>query len=923
MPSPSASNTIAFTVNGQNVSLCREPMTPLSEVLREDLRLTGTKVGCGSGDCGACTVLLDDQQVCACLTPIAQCAEAMITTIEATDIDPMVSLIQHQFVQHGAVQCGFCIPGMVMAARELLGRNTEPSRKTVEQALGGVLCRCTGYVKIVDAVLASAEILHRGHGETAVGFDPQGPAVGQRMPRVDAWDKASGRAEFGADRLPPNTVFLRVIRSPHARAQFDVGDLSAFLQKYPGVINVLTASDVPGVNGFGVYPNLKDQPVLADTVVNFRGQAVMLLVGEADALARIDDAEVPIRWQPTPAISTVADALAPEATAINPDYAGDNVLTRGYLKRNLLPDTADRSNWIRAEGHWQTAYVEHAYMEPEAGYAQRIGDRIEVWGCTQAPYMDRDDVANIIGIAPESVRILPSACGGGFGGKLDVSFQPLVALAAWHCERPVAVVFSRSESMASSVKRHPADISASAACDSKGYLQHYQLDGDFNTGAYSSWGPTVAGRVPVHACGPYFVPSVEVKTRAIYTNGPPAGAFRGFGTPQAAIARELLYDQLADKVGLDRWQFRRQNALKAGQQTATGQTLAASVGMLACLQHIESDWYALLRQAERRNAEATTHRYGVGIACMWYGCGNTALSNPSTMRIRVFTDGRVVFYCGAVDIGQGSYTVMTQICADGLGLPAAQIELVTGDTDHTEDGGKTSASRQTFVSGKATLLTAQALRRRLLQALDVPESAQLSIVQGYLHARCENGEEKSLQLSELGDADGLVWEACESFDPPTTALDENGQGDAYATYAFAVQACLVAVDMALGSVKVERIVAAHDVGKAINPTQVEGQIEGGIMQGLGMALMEEYLPERTENLHDYLIPTIGDVPTIDIRLIEDPEPLGPYGAKGVGEPALVPTPAAILGAIRHATGVCMTQIPVLPHRLLSELEAQS
>jgi aldehyde oxidoreductase len=556
----------------------------------------------------------------------------------------------------------------------------------------------------------------------------------------------------------------------------------------------------------------------------------------------------------------------------------------------------------------------------------------------------------VLGIEQSRVRIRPSACGGGFGGKLDVSVQPLLAVAAWATRRPVRIVYTRTESMASTTKRHPAHIWARSSADAQGRLTAFETQADFNTGAYASWGPTVASRVPVHGMGPYRVPNASLRTRAVYTNDTPAGAFRGFGVPQAAIAHETLMDDLAERLGLDRWAIRRLNALDHGDVTPSGQVLKHSAGLPECLEAIKPDWEAALARAACHNAGAPRRRRGVGIACMWYGCGNTGLPNPSTMRIALGRDGTLTFFNGAVDIGQGSSTVLVQIAADALGLAPHAFRLVVGDTDLTEDAGKTSASRQTFVSGNAARLAAEDLRRKILalgnagpHAKLALEGAKLSIVDGEASREIDlatidtpkgvgwvkrsadptrlaspHGVGSSLRSTQT--TDELVLEGVGSWDPPTTPLDANGQGIPYATYGFAAQMAEVEVDVVLATTKIVEIVAAHDVGRAINPTLVEGQIHGGIAQGLGLALMEEYIPGRTENLHDYLIPTAGDMPPVRTYLIEDPELDGPFGAKGVGEPALIATAPAIVSAIRHATGVRVTRVPALPHRLWEALQ---
>ena len=1238
-----------FYVNGRAVEVAAAPASRLTRVLREHLGLTGTKIGCDAGDCGACTVLLDGEQVCACLVPIGQVRGRSVTTIEGLAGNGGLSPLQRAFHEHGAAQCGICTPGMLMAASTLLGRPRPPTEPEVLDALGGVLCRCTGYRKIVRAVLAAVndaagdaagdatdgamggaadgatgDTADGAAGDTAAALadaesesrrhpgvhdqrsDPRGegsnggcipdpgpgstvarervlsgvpestplrpgsgpqetdsapladgerpsswtscdlrarnadlppPAgdgragtnpgaqdadvkryVGRRLPSVDGPGKVTGRAVFGADGAPAGALRLRVVRSPHAHARFTLGDCAALHERHPGLARILTADDVPGVNGFGIYPEVKDQPVLAPGIVRYRGEAVLALVGDGDTLARLTDDRLPILWEPLPVVSDTRDALAAGAPPVNPDRP-DNVLARGCVHAGEVPppgggspgrgspgkglpddgspgsalpgggsspvsrppgdgspddepqsegplnsdspgggspgsgspdagspgsgppsggsslssdapggdspgngppddgggsmgngplgdgspgsgspddDPPDSASpvvsppsggppasgdLIEVSGEFETPFIEHAYIEPEAGWARRIeGGRIEVVACTQTPYMDRDEVANVLGIAPGQVRIRPSACGGGFGGKLDQSVQPLVALAAWLLDKPVCCTYTRPESMAATTKRHPARIRARAVAKPGGRLLGYEFDGVFDTGAYASWGPTVAGRVPVHCMGPYRVSNVRAEARAIFTHSPPAGAFRGFGVPQAAIAHETLIDELAVACGIDPLEFRRHNALRAGDRTATGQVLEASAGLVACLDALRPRWEALRREADAFNASASAadsaatsmpastpaavsaaismsastlasvsaasasvsastpaaasttaaagprrphRRRGVGIACMWYGCGNTSMSNPSSMRVTLSRDGRVVFYNGAQDVGQGSSTVMLQIMAEVLGLPIEQIDMVVSDTDLTEDAGKSSASRQTFVSGRAAQRAGADLRAKILALVNVGADAGIRL-DGAVLRITGGGVEHAVALGDLPvvEGDGVVLAGRGAFDPPSTPLDENGQGIPYATYGFAAQVASVEVDLELGTVTPHRIVAAHDVGAAVNPTLVEGQIEGGIAQGLGLALMEEYVPGRTENLHDYLFPTIGDVPEIECLLVEDPEPLGPYGAKGIGEPALIPTAPAILNAVHHATGVRLRRLPILPHRVREALEVE-
>lgn len=890
--------TLPLDVNGRLHQVAGRPRRRLSNVLREDLGLTGTKVGCDAGDCGACTVLLDGAPVCACLTPLAQATGHRVETVEARHAG-----LEAAFQRHGAAQCGICTPGMMMSARALLARRPNPERAEVEDALGGVLCRCTGYAKIIDAVMDA------GHGG-AVATPAAGQAVGARMERLDGHAKVTGAEVFGADLLPADALLVRAIRAPIRSGTFALGDLAGWARA--AGVEVCTAADLGGENRFGAIPGFEDQPALAEDRVRMQGEAVAIVVGPASRVEALDLGTAPITWQAAAEVLDLGRARA--AAPLFADRPG-NALITGHVRCGEVSGALSTAPH-RASVALETAYVEHAYIEPEAGVAWVDGRGVlNIHACTQAPYMDRDETARVLGLPRAQVRIRPSATGGGFGSKLDLSLQPLIGLAALRTGKPCRMVYTRAESMATTTKRHPGVMRAEAACDADGRLLALRFEGDFNTGAYASWGPTVANRVPVHASGPYRVPHYDARATALHTNGPPSGAFRGFGVPQAALVQEALYDELADAVGMDRLAFRRLNALRDGDRTVCGQQLFG-VGIGACLEALQPTWDAALA---RQGGHAGRYRRGVGIGSCWYGCGNTALPNPSTIRIGVTPEGQVCLHQGAVDIGQGSDTVIAQIAADALGLPVSALSLVGADTGLTPDCGKTSASRQTYVTGRAAEAAGRALRARMLALGNLGARAGITIAGGVLHMQAGQAR-RAVALADLPvDEHGYVLMAEETYDPPTTALDADGQGVPYAVYGYGAQVAEVVVDTALGTVKVERIVAAHDLGRTINPLLAEGQIEGGIAQGLGLALMEEFIPGRTQNLHDYLIPTIGDMPRIESILLEVPDPEGPMGAKGLGEHALIPTAPAILSAIRHATGARITRLPALPHRVLAAI----
>jgi aldehyde oxidoreductase len=498
--------------------------------------------------------------------------------------------------------------------------------------------------------------------------------------------------------------------------------------------------------------------------------------------------------------------------------------------------------------------------------------------------------------------------------------QPFIALAAMKTGKPVRMTYTRNETMQSTTKRHPAQIKIKVGAKADGTLSGLCFDGDFNTGAYASWGPTVANRVPVHASGPYHITDYRARSRAVHTHCPPSGAFRGFGVPQSAIAQETAFDLLAEKLGIDALDFRLKNALADNVPTVCGQVFEQGVGIKPCLEALRPAWETAKAECAEFNATHRDFKRGVGIAGAWYGCGNTSLPNPSTIKAGVRADGTVMLHQGAMDIGQGSNTVIPQIFAKALGVSIDGVTLLGADTDITPDAGKTSASRQTFVSGNAALKAGEALRREILLQANVGPDATITLEGGKVTVT-DTGQVQTLDLSRLEpNADGYVLMAQETYDPPIKPLDENGQGIPYAQFGYAAHLVVVEVDIALGLCKPLRFVAAHDVGRAINPLLVEGQVQGGIAQGLGMALMEEYIPGRTENLHDYLIPTIGDIPPIETLILEIADAHGPYGAKGLGEHVLIPTAPAIFNAIYHATGAKVTHAPATPTRLRAALQ---
>ena len=898
-----------FILNGKKQVLNVNPSDRISKVLREDLGLKGTKVGCNAGDCGSCTILVNEEPICSCLLTAARAQNTEIQTIEGLSYSG-VNDLQKSFLKHGAAQCGICTPGLLISATALLKKNPRPNKAEVEEALSGVLCRCTGYQKIINAV----KNVNVDADEDKLPIYEK--AVGSRIPRIDGLKKVLGTEIFGADYWPKDSLLIKIIRSPYHRAKFKFGDLNKWKKKIDGIEIILTSKDIPGENKFGVIPNFADQPALAISEARFKGEAIAIIAGDYDLINQLDISSFPVKWEPSQESLTISSAKEKNTENVHSDRI-NNVLTVGKVISGE-PDLVFNHSGFKVSGSLKTSYVEHAYIEPEAGACWMDGDTLVIQACTQAPIMDRDDTANILGLEKEKVRIIPATAGGGFGSKLDVSIQPLLGLVTLKTNKPSRIIYTRNESMMSTTKRHPADMNALISANNDGKIIGMIFDGDFNTGAYASWGPTVATRVPIHASGPYYTPNYKALGNALHSNGPISGAFRGFGVPQVAALQETLYDQLADICNIDQLEFRKINALQDGQKTVCGQQLHG-VGILECLDALSERWKVGLQNIENFNKSSDVIKKGIGLGSCWYGCGNTALPNPSTIKVGIDNIGKLYLHQGATDIGQGSNTVITQICADALGVPVNVFNLIGPDTHLTPDCGKTSASRQTYISGKAAELAGKSLRKKILRLSNMGSDAVIELKNETVVVK-HNDKKQILKLNEMkADNDGYILSAIETYDPPTIPLDDNGQGKPYAVYGYGVQMAEIEVNKELGTIKVEKITAVHDLGKVVNPLLAEGQIEGGVAQGLGLALMEEYIPDRTENLHDYLIPTIGDMPEIESIFVEKTDPEGPMGAKGLGEHVLIPTTPAILNALRNCTGAIIKKLPALPHRVLEAI----
>ncbi|MCF8031507.1 MAG: xanthine dehydrogenase family protein molybdopterin-binding subunit [Desulfarculaceae bacterium] len=743
-------------------------------------------------------------------------------------------------------------------------------------------------------------------------------SVGHSMPHSGVYARVRGETRFGWDQQGYGDLHLACVRAELAPAHIKSIDPAPALA-LPGVVRVFTAADVPGEHNLGIIAVSRDQEFLARDTVRQRGQAVALVAAETRAQALAGARAVRVELDKLPGVFTPAEALASGAPLVHPDHADGNLLRENKIKRGEV-DAALAASAVTVEAVYSTSPLEHAALEPEGGRAWWQGGKLVVQACTQNPHYDQADLARFLNVPQEKIRVIQAETGGGFGGKLDLSVQPFLALAAWHLVRSVCMRFTREESFLATAKRHPLRMHYISGADEQGRLTALKARILGDTGAFASYGLAVCMRAAVHATGPYHVPNLDVACRMAYTNNGFYGAMRGFGCPQVALAHEGQMDALAAKLGLDPLEMRKINALQAGMRTCTGQKLTAGVGLMQCLERIEP-----IYRAWREEAPAQDGLSGVGLGAMFYGIGNTGVSNPSTAQMEWGPDNTVTLFTGAADIGQGSDTVLKQIAAGRLGIEAEQIKLCRGDTARTTNAGATSASRQTYISGNAALAAADNLVMNLVEGAREmlgERHLEIELREGMLRASDGRAVEPGEVARHMADQGGAA-RGEGAFDPNFSPLDpETGQGRPYAAYAYAAQCAKVAVDPASGMTRVKEVAAAHDVGRAINPRAVLGQICGGVVMGVGMALMEEHRPGREGNLQQYHIPTAADAPAITPLIVEDPEPTGPFGAKGVGEPALIPTAPAVAAAVSQAVGKPLRHLPLSLERVMEALSSR-
>jgi selenium-dependent xanthine dehydrogenase len=902
---------IGLWVNGEYREVDVAPRSMLLDVLRDQLHLTGTKKGCGHNACGTCTVIIDGEAVRSCVYPAARAEGKHVQTIEGLADGDRLHPLQQAFVHRGAVQCGYCTPGMIMAAKALLDANSQPSRQEILDALSGNLCRCTGYAKIVEAVEQAAGL----RGPREAGQETPRAVVGHDRPRPDARAKVTGEAVFAGDLYFEGMLYAKVLRSEHPHARL-LGLDTSEAKALPGVVVVITAADVPGAKNHGLAR--QDWPVLAYDKVRYFGDAIAAVAAESEEIAARAIRLIQVDYEPLPVVASAESALAEGAPLV---HEGGNVLEHIRLRQGDVEKGFAEADII-VDNEYRTPRGDHAFMEPEAAVGLIDGEgRVVVHVGSQIPFSDRAQIAASLALSEDRVRVVQTKVGGAFGGKEDIAGQIHVALLAKVTGRPVKLVYTREESMIAHPKRHECMIRLKTGVTKDGRLTAAEVFIVGDSGAYASLGPYVMTRAATHSLGPYEVPNAKVDCYAMYTNNPPAGAFRGFGAPQAHFAAETQMDILAGRLGMAPLDLRRKNALRVGATTVTGQQLRESVGLLESIERVAE----AMRSLPPSDSATPGKRRGWGVACAYKNVGlGGGVQDSAGVEIELYEGGNAEVRAGAAELGQGLVTILAQITAEELGVQYSRIRVLIGDTDLTPDGGATTASRQTYITGNAARLAARTLRHTLARVageeLDAPPG-DLRFTNETVRAPA--GKTVALtQAIARARAQGYSLVAREVYTPPRTVpLGE--KGDMHFAFGYATQAAEVEVDIMSGAVKVLRVIAAHDVGSTLSPLGVEGQVEGGIAMGLGYALMEDFATTDCRadkaTLTKYRIPTVADVPSVQLLLVEKPTADGPYGAKGVGEITSIPTAPAIANAVFDAVGVRVFSLPVTPAQILSAL----
>lgn len=890
-----------FYINGAEVTVAKKQK--LLRYLRDELHLTSVKDGCSEGACGACTVLINGEPCRACVPDTERLDGKHILTVEGLS-DFEKAAYTFAFGEAGAVQCGFCIPGMVLCAKALLDRTPDPTEEQIRWAIRNNYCRCTGYVKIVEAIRLAGKILREKKIPLPATTDWK---IGSRVQRLDVEEKVLGTGKYPDDYYPEKMCYGSAVRSKYPRARVLSIDTSK-AAALPGVICVLTAADVPGENIIGHIVHDWDVMVPVGGVVHFLGDALALVAAETPEILEKAKKLVKVEYEILPAVHNPEEAAAPYAPLV---HRKGNLLAHKHVSRGNAEEAIAHSKFV-VQDHFSTPFTEHAFLEPECAVAVPDGDGIRLYTTDQSAHTTLHEVTMALGLPPEKVKIQNALVGGGFGGKEDMTVQPLAALIAYKTGRAVKCKLTRAESLLIHPKRHPFEMDFTMGVDENGIIQGVKAKVVSDTGAYASLGGPVLERACTHAVGPYKYQNTDIRGFGYYTNNPPAGAYRGFGVCQSEFALESLIDLLAEKVGLDPWEIRYRNAIEPGEVLPNGQIADCSTALKETLLEVKDAYYA--------------HPGHAGIACAMKNAGvGVGLPDAGRCKIRV-ENGVAVVYAATSDIGQGCNTVFLQDVAEACGLPLSCIANGECSTENAPDSGTTSGSRQTVVTGEAVRGAAFLLRDAMvgIEAGKPAPTAPVSAHGDGVKIEYDDGRAYQLRTQELVAGQGMhpqdpaatikALEGCEFgyvYLEPTDKLGADVPNPkSHICYGFATHVVILDDDG-----RVSEVYAAHDSGKVVNPISIQGQIEGGVLMGMGYALTEDWplkdcVPQaRYGTLGLFRAPEIPDIHAIYVEK-DELLPVA-YGGKGIGEIATIPTAPAVQNAYRAFDGKLRPNLPMV------------
>lgn len=875
-----------FKLNGKEVAY--EENINLLEYLREEANLTSVKNGCGEGACGACMILINGRPGRACLNNLEKIEGKEITTVEGIS-EFEKQAFAYAFSKVGAVQCGFCIPGMVISAKALIDKNNEPSEEEIKVALRGNICRCTGYVKIIEGVQLAASFIKSGsliidlkeekkeEGKKSPQCIRNDGAIGSKIPRVDAIDKILGTAIYVDDMKMPSMVYGGALRAKYPRALVKSINISKAVA-HKEAVAVITARDIPGERNLGHL--VKDWPALIAEGEESRyvGDAVALVAAKTKGALKEILALIEVDYEERKPITCPSLALQEDAPKLHKE---GNILRVERLQRGNVEEALKNSKYV-VTNKYSTPFTEHGFLEPESALAIPDRDGVLVYTGSQGIYDEQREISELLGISKDKVRCISRYVGGGFGGKEDMSVQHHAALLAYITKLPVKVTLSRRESILVHPKRHAMEMKITTGCDEEGHITAFKAEIVSDTGAYASLGGPVLQRACTHAAGPYKCKNIDIKGTAVYTNNPPAGAFRGFGVTQTVFGGECNLNQLAEAVGISPWEIRYRNVVEPGDELPNGQIADKSTAIKETLIAVKDKYYS--------------SEYA-GVACCMKNSG-LGVGVPDTGRSRILVKGgKLHIRTSAACMGQGIATTMMQIACEATGLPIGRFQFNPPDTLDCPNAGTSTASRQTVFTGEATRIAAIKLLEDI-QKIYVEDNNQGITLQEYM----KEHEEKLLKVLEGKDYLGEYTAITDSIN----SSKENPVS--HVAYGYATQVAILDKDG-----KLKEVVAAHDVGRAINPINVEGQIEGGVVMSLGYALTEDY--PLKDSVPTAKFGTLGIfratmIPKITPIIIEKNTSSLAFGAKGVGEITAIPTAPAVQGAYYALDGKFRTKLPL-------------